>query len=60
MQITMMINSGLHRFDNIEDAKATCVEGKHLAKGTTQEVGISTTYCKIHLDQCSSRKYVIL
>lgn len=35
---------GLHRFDNIEDAKATCVEGKRMAKGTTQEVGISTTY----------------
>ena len=35
---------GLHRFDNIEDAKATCTEGKRMAKGTTQEVGISTTY----------------
>ena len=35
---------GLHRFDNIEDAKATCVEGKRMAKGTTQEDGISTTY----------------
>lgn len=35
---------GLHRFDNIEDVKATCVEGKRMAKGTTQEVGISTTY----------------
>lgn len=35
---------GLHRFEKIEDAKATCVEGKRMAKGTTQEVGISTTY----------------
>ncbi len=35
---------GLHRFDKLEDAKATCVEGKRMAKGTTQEVGISTTY----------------
>ena len=36
--------SGLHRFENLEDAKATCKEGKRMAKGTTQEVGISTTY----------------
>lgn len=35
---------GLHRFDDLEDAKATCIEGKRMAKGTTQEVGISTTY----------------
>ena len=35
---------GLHHFDNLDDAKATCVEGKRMAKGTTQEVGISTTY----------------
>ena len=35
---------GLHRFDTLEDAKATCKEGKRMAKGTTQEVGISTTY----------------
>lgn len=35
---------GLHRFETLEEAKATCVEGKRMAKGTTQEVGISTTY----------------
>lgn len=35
---------GLHRFDELEAAKATCKEGKRMAKGTTQEVGISTTY----------------
>lgn len=35
---------GLYRFENLEDAKATCKEGKRMAKGTTQEVGISTTY----------------
>ncbi len=35
---------GLHRFEDLEDAKATCKEGKRMAKGTTQEVGISTTY----------------
>lgn len=35
---------GLHRFENLDDAKATCKEGKRMAKGTTQEVGISTTY----------------
>lgn len=34
---------GLHSL-SIEEAKATCVEGKRMAKGTTQEVGISTTY----------------
>jgi len=35
---------GLHRFENLEEAKATCKEGKRMALGTTQEVGISTTY----------------
>lgn len=35
---------GLHRFDELNDAKNTCKEGKRMAKGTTQEVGISTTY----------------
>lgn len=35
---------GLHRFETLEEAKSTCVEGKRMAKGTTQEVGISTTY----------------
>ncbi len=35
---------GLHQFEDLEEAKATCVEGKRMALGTTQEVGISTTY----------------
>lgn len=35
---------GLQQFVNLEDAKATCKEGKRMALGTTQEVGISTTY----------------
>lgn len=35
---------GLHKFDDMEEAKATCKEGKRMALGTTQEVGISTTY----------------
>lgn len=35
---------GLHRFNNINEAIDTCKEGKRMAKGTTQEVGISTTY----------------
>lgn len=35
---------GLHKFDNIEDAKPVFVEGKRMAKGTTQEIGLSTTY----------------
>ncbi|MEE0830393.1 MAG: hypothetical protein UIM26_02910 [Longicatena sp.] len=35
---------GLARFETLEKAKETCVEGKRMAKGTTQEVGISTTY----------------
>lgn len=35
---------GLHQFDDLEEAKATCKEGKRMALGTTQEVGISTTY----------------
>lgn len=35
---------GLHKFDNMDEAKATCKEGKRMALGTTQEVGISTTY----------------
>lgn len=36
--------NGIHRFDDMADAIATCKEGKRMAKGTTQEVGISTTY----------------
>lgn len=35
---------GLHYFEDLEAAKATCKEGKRMALGTTQEVGISTTY----------------
>ncbi len=35
---------GLHQFEKLEDAKATCTEGKRMALGTTQEVCISTTY----------------
>lgn len=35
---------GLHRFTDMEDAKAVCKLGKRMALGTTQEVGISTTY----------------
>ena len=34
---------GLQRLE-VEEAAATCTEGKRMAKGTTQEVGISTTY----------------
>lgn len=34
---------GLQRLD-VDVAIATCKEGKRMAKGTTQEVGISTTY----------------
>lgn len=35
---------GLHYFEDLEEAKATCKEGKRMALGTTQEVGISNTY----------------
>ena len=35
---------GLHRFTDMADAKAVCKLGKRMALGTTQEVGISTTY----------------
>lgn len=35
---------GMKRFENIEDAKHTFIEGKRKALGTTQEVGISTTF----------------
>lgn len=35
---------GLHRFDSLGKAMETCVEGKRMALGTTQEIGISTTY----------------
>ncbi|MFC6254662.1 phosphoenolpyruvate carboxykinase [Secundilactobacillus hailunensis] len=35
---------GIHQFDNEEDAKATFIEGKRFALGTTDEVGMSTTF----------------
>jgi len=35
---------GMHRFESLEEAKPVFVEGKRMAKGTTQEVGLSTTY----------------
>ncbi len=35
---------GLRKVDDIKEAKGIFVEGKRMAKGTTQEVGISTTY----------------
>lgn len=35
---------GLRRIDDMEEAKAICIMGKRMALGTTQEVGISTTY----------------
>lgn len=36
--------TGLRRNTDIEQAKAVFIEGKRMAKGTTQETGISTTY----------------
>ncbi|KRK96916.1 hypothetical protein FD04_GL001768 [Secundilactobacillus odoratitofui DSM 19909 = JCM 15043] len=35
---------GIHQFENKEDAKATFIEGKRFALGTTDEVGMSTTF----------------
>lgn len=35
---------GLHRFANEEEAKKTFVAGKRMALGTTDEVGLSTTF----------------
>ncbi|MBQ7889390.1 MAG: hypothetical protein IJ356_06490 [Erysipelotrichaceae bacterium] len=35
---------GLRRFNNIEEAKTTFLEGKRYALGTTQEKGLSTTF----------------
>lgn len=35
---------GMHEFATVEEAKPVFVEGKRMAKGTTQEVGLSTTY----------------
>ena len=44
MQINYDEDLGLHEFENLDDAKTVFVEGKRMAKGTTQEVGLSTTY----------------
>ena len=35
---------GMHQFANVDEAKPVFIEGKRMAKGTTNEVGISTTY----------------
>lgn len=35
---------GIREIEDIEEAKAIYIEGKRMALGTTQEVGISTTY----------------
>lgn len=35
---------GLHKFETEEDAKSTFIEGKRFALGTTDEVGMSTTF----------------
>ncbi|ANZ61277.1 hypothetical protein [Secundilactobacillus paracollinoides] len=35
---------GIHQFDNEEDAKDTFITGKRFALGTTDEVGMSTTF----------------
>lgn len=35
---------GLHEFDDIETAKEVFVGGRRMAKGTTQEVGLSETF----------------
>lgn len=35
---------GMRRIDDMEEAKPIFIEGKRMAKGTTQEVGLSTTY----------------
>lgn len=35
---------GLHRFANEEEAKKTFIAGKRMALGTTDEVGLSTTF----------------
>lgn len=36
--------AGLHFFDDLEQAKAVFKEGKRMAKGTTDEVGMTQTY----------------
>ena len=35
---------GLRKVEDLEEAKSIFIEGKRMAKGTTQETGISTTY----------------
>lgn len=35
---------GIRKITNMDEAKAICKQGKRMALGTTQEVGISTTY----------------
>lgn len=35
---------GIRKIDDMDEAKAICTLGKRMALGTTQEVGISTTY----------------
>lgn len=35
---------GLRKIDDMDEAKGICIMGKRMALGTTQEVGISTTY----------------
>ncbi len=35
---------GIRRIEDMDEAKSIFIEGKRMAKGTTQEVGISTTY----------------
>ncbi|MFV0382095.1 MAG: hypothetical protein ACK5KR_07745 [Breznakia sp.] len=37
-------NLGMRKIEDMEEAKKIFVEGKRMAKGTTQEVGISRTY----------------
>lgn len=35
---------GVHRFDDLEEAKKTFISGKRIALGTTDEVGMTTTF----------------
>lgn len=35
---------GVHRFDDLEEAKETFISGKRIALGTTDEVGMTTTF----------------
>lgn len=38
------LTEGMRKINDMEEAKPIFIEGKRMAKGTTQEVGISTTY----------------